>query len=87
MAAPLGAGLAVTAIAGEGSGGHRAAVATAGQVVVATPAKVAALMAEGLLSAAQLEGSLRVLVLDEADLLLSFGYEEDMRALAPQVGQ
>lgn len=28
----------------------------------------------------------QVLVLDEADLLLSYGYEEDVQALAPQVG-
>lgn len=27
----------------------------------------------------------QVLVLDEADLLLSYGYEEDLRLLAPQV--
>lgn len=27
----------------------------------------------------------QVLVLDEADLLLSYGYEEDVRALAPHV--
>jgi hypothetical protein len=29
----------------------------------------------------------QVLVLDEADLLLSYGYEDDLRLLAPQVGR
>lgn len=29
---------------------------------------------------------LQVLILDEADLLLSYGYEDDVAALAPQVG-
>ncbi len=28
---------------------------------------------------------LQVLVLDEADLLLSYGYEEDVQALAPHI--
>ena len=31
-------------------------------------------------------GRLAVLVLDEADLLLSYGHEADLQAIAPQVG-
>ncbi len=50
-----------------------------------TPAKAAAALAQGALTLRMLEQRLRVLVLDEADLLLSYGYEEDVQALAPQV--
>lgn len=82
----------VTALGkGSGPGGaptaaaQRAAVATAGQVVVATPGRVAAALGDGSLSAGVLAGRLHTLVLDEADLLLSYGYEDDLRALAPQV--
>lgn len=42
---------------------------------------------EGLLPGSLLASRLAVLVLDEADLLLSYGYEEDLQLLAPQVGR
>eukprot|EP00887_Chlorella_sp_A99_P008058 scaffold12.g8058.t1 len=70
---------------GGGGGGGAAVVATAGQLVVTTPARLAQLLREGHLTPAVLEQRLQVLVLDEADLLLSYGYEEDVQALAPQV--
>ena len=47
-------------------------------VVVGTPARLLAqLNARGL----ELRSSLELLVLDEADLLLSFGFGEDLKAL------
>lgn len=47
--------------------------------------KVAAALRDGLLSSGVLGSRLRSLVLDEADLLLSYGYEEDLQLLAPLV--
>ncbi len=51
----------------------------------AAPGKLATALREGLLPASVLAARLCVLVLDEADLLLSYGYEEDLMLLAPQV--
>ena len=53
--------------------------------MVATPGKLAAALREGFLSPATLQEHLQMLVLDEADLLLSYGYEEDLQLIAPQV--
>ncbi len=64
---------------------QRAAVSTAGQVVVATPGRVAQALHDGSLTARVLSTRLHTLVLDEADLLMSYGYEEDIAALAPLV--
>lgn len=76
----------VTSLGRDGpTAAQRAAVTTAGQVVVATPGRVAQALVDGSLSAGVLAGRLHTLVMDEADLLLSYGYEEDLRALAPQV--
>ncbi|KAL4430654.1 hypothetical protein ABPG75_005910 [Micractinium tetrahymenae] len=83
VAAACGADLAATAIAGDAP--LRAAAATAGQLVVTTPAKLAQVLREGILTPRMLQDRLQVLVLDEADLLLSYGYEEDVQALAPQI--
>lgn len=63
----------------------RMAVRGAGNVVVATPAGVASCLRDGLLGPTTLQDHLQSLVLDEADLLLSYGYEEDLRQLAPLV--
>lgn len=61
------------------------AASKAGQVVVTTPARVAKLLRSGFLTPQLLERSLTSLVLDEADLLLSFGYGEDMGVIAPAI--
>jgi hypothetical protein len=52
---------------------------------VTTPARIAAALAAGWLAPAQLAAALKVLVLDEADLLLSYGYSEDLQALAVHI--
>ncbi|EFN55662.1 hypothetical protein CHLNCDRAFT_23258 [Chlorella variabilis] len=83
VASLCGADLSATSVAGDAP--LRAACATAGQLVVTTPAKLAQALREGVLTPHMLEERLQVLVLDEADLLLSYGYEEDVQALAPHV--
>ncbi|PNW75448.1 hypothetical protein CHLRE_12g526850v5 [Chlamydomonas reinhardtii] len=80
-----GADITATALIAEGGQQLKRAVATAGHIVVSTPGKIATALREGLLPAAALTSRLAVLVLDEADLLLSYGYEEDLQLLAPQV--
>lgn len=51
----------------------------------AAAGKLAAVLREGLLSPAILASRLQCAVLDEADLLLSYGYEEDLALIAPAV--
>ncbi|KAG2453496.1 hypothetical protein HYH02_001716 [Chlamydomonas schloesseri] len=80
-----GADITATALIADGGQQLKRAVATAGHIVVSTPGKIATALREGLLPAAALASRLAVLVLDEADLLLSYGYEEDLQLLAPQV--
>lgn len=62
---------------------QKQALATRPDIIVATPTKILAHLKgsdqqAGLLG---LKQTLEMLVIDEADLLLSFGYEEDMRTL------
>ena len=85
VAALCGADLSATAIAGDSPAALSAACATAGQLVVTTPAKLAQALREGILTPRLLEERLHLLILDEADLLLSYGYEADVAALAPQI--
>ena len=84
LATHCGEGLTATALLAEGAAA-RAAVSTSGQLVVSTPGRIATLIRDGALPARLIEGSLVSLVLDEADLLLSYGYENDVAALAPLV--
>ncbi|KAJ7206150.1 hypothetical protein O6H91_Y484400 [Diphasiastrum complanatum] len=62
----------------------RAALVGPPEIVVTTPASLASCLSNKTLSPASLV-SLSVLVLDEADLLLSYGYEEDLKTLAPHI--
>jgi ATP-dependent RNA helicase DDX56/DBP9 len=71
----------VTSLNGEGRALQQSAT-TAGQIVVATPGRVAELIRSGM---PVLGEHLSFMVLDEADLLLSYGYEEDMDVIAPCV--
>lgn len=75
----------VTSLLGENTQQLKRAVAAAGHVVVSTPAKLASAIREGLLSSQVLQSRLQMLILDEADLLLSYGYEEDLQLIAPLV--
>ncbi|KAL3682380.1 hypothetical protein R1sor_000402 [Riccia sorocarpa] len=62
-----------------------AAMAGPPDVVVATPARISACIQNEILLPSALRDSLSTLVLDEADLLLSYGYEDDLRKLAPHI--
>ena len=84
LATHCGEGLSATALLAEGAAA-RSAVATSGQLVVTTPGRIATLIRDGAITAPLLERTLTSLVLDEADLLLSYGYESDVAALAPLV--
>ncbi|KAF2295635.1 hypothetical protein GH714_033366 [Hevea brasiliensis] len=59
----------------------RTALAGPPDVIVTTPACVAKCLSAGALQSSSINDSLEILVLDEADLLLSFGYEDDLKAL------
>ncbi|CAK7339608.1 unnamed protein product [Dovyalis caffra] len=61
--------------------------ALAGQpdILVSTPSCVAKSLSAGALKSESINDSLEILVLDEADLLLSFGYEDDLKALTAHV--
>ncbi|XP_031486808.1 DEAD-box ATP-dependent RNA helicase 16-like isoform X1 [Nymphaea colorata] len=54
-------------------------------ILVSTPACISKCLSKGVLQSSSFQGSLSMLVLDEADLLLSYGYEEDLSTLAPHV--
>lgn len=57
-------------------------LATRPDMIVATPTKILALLKdEKQLSSIGIKSTLELLVIDEADLLLSFGYEDEMKQL------
>ncbi|PRQ19893.1 putative RNA helicase [Rosa chinensis] len=63
----------------------RTALAGPPEILVSTPACVKKCLSDGVLQATSIGDSLEMLVLDEADLLLSYGYEEDIKALTPHI--
>ncbi|XP_014512125.1 DEAD-box ATP-dependent RNA helicase 16 [Vigna radiata var. radiata] len=63
----------------------RAALAGPPDILISTPACIAKCLSGGILKAASINESLETLVLDEADLLLSYGYENDIKAFTPHV--
>ncbi|XP_062101503.1 DEAD-box ATP-dependent RNA helicase 16 [Humulus lupulus] len=63
----------------------RNALAGPPDILISTPACIPKCMSVGVLQSASINGSLEILVLDEADLLLSYGYEEDIKALTPHI--
>ena len=52
------------------------------EILIATPARAAECIRENLFPPNALKNGLELLVLDEADLLLSFGYEDDIKLIA-----
>ncbi|KZV24948.1 DEAD-box ATP-dependent RNA helicase 16-like [Dorcoceras hygrometricum] len=54
-------------------------------ILLSTPACVKNCLLNGTLKATDLRESLSMLILDEADLLLSYGYEDDLKALTAHV--
>ncbi|MCO5607879.1 hypothetical protein L7F22_062081 [Adiantum nelumboides] len=63
----------------------RSVLSAGPDIIVSTPACMAMCIVEKFLRASTLQESLSTMVLDEADLLLSYGYEDDIRTLAPHV--
>ncbi|MCO5562543.1 hypothetical protein L7F22_016171 [Adiantum nelumboides] len=63
----------------------RSVLSAGPDIIVSTPACMAMCIMEKFLRASTLQESLSTMVLDEADLLLSYGYEDDIRTLAPHV--
>ncbi|KAI3423156.1 uncharacterized protein J3R85_011281, partial [Psidium guajava] len=68
-----------------GGADMRAALAGSPDILVSTPGCIRKCLSSGVLQPASLSDSLEMLVLDEADLLLSYGYEEDLRALKAHI--
>lgn len=85
VAQHCGVPITVTPLLGDTLVAQRAAAVSAGALVVATPARIATAMREAWLQPSTLASTLQMLVLDEADLLLSYGYTEDLQALAVHI--
>lgn len=60
----------------------RAALAGPPDIVISTPGCIPKCFSTGVLQSKSFSDSLKILVLDEADLLLSYGYEDDLKALS-----
>uniref|UniRef100_A0ACD5WE61 Uncharacterized protein n=1 Tax=Avena sativa TaxID=4498 RepID=A0ACD5WE61_AVESA len=54
-------------------------------ILVTTPACVATCISKGIVQGSSLKESLSMMVLDEADLLLSYRCEDDLKALVPHI--
>ncbi|KAF5463224.1 hypothetical protein F2P56_019154 [Juglans regia] len=63
----------------------RAALAGPPDILVSTPACIPKCLSAGLLLSASIDASLEILVLDEADLLLSYGYEDDIKTFTAHI--
>ncbi|XVE82971.1 hypothetical protein DITRI_Ditri16bG0048700 [Diplodiscus trichospermus] len=63
----------------------RAALAGPPDILVTTPKCIRDCLSAGLLQSAAVSESLEILILDEADLLLQFGFGDDLKALTPVI--
>uniref|UniRef100_A0A1J3JP14 RNA helicase n=1 Tax=Noccaea caerulescens TaxID=107243 RepID=A0A1J3JP14_NOCCA len=63
----------------------RNALAGLPEILVTTPACIPKCFADGVLDPAAITDSLEFLVLDEADLLLSYGYEDNLRSVTSKI--
>ncbi|CAL9775070.1 unnamed protein product [Musa acuminata subsp. burmannicoides] len=63
----------------------RTALSGSPDIVVSTPASISTCIAKGALQTSSIKDSLSMLVLDEADLLLSYGYEDDLKSIVAHV--
>ncbi|OMP01754.1 hypothetical protein COLO4_11621 [Corchorus olitorius] len=63
----------------------RAALAGPPDILVTTPKCIRDCLSNGLLQPASIGESLEIVVLDEADLLLQFGFGDDLKALTPVI--
>ncbi|KAI8534727.1 hypothetical protein RHMOL_Rhmol10G0119300 [Rhododendron molle] len=63
----------------------KTALAGPPDILVSTPACLQSCFSKGVLLPASVQDSLSFLVLDEADLLLSYGYEDDIKSLTAHI--
>lgn len=63
----------------------RTALAGPPDILVSTPSCIPKCLSAGALQPSSISSSLEMLVLDEADLLLSYGYEDDIKAFTAHV--
>ncbi|CAL5372678.1 unnamed protein product [Camellia sinensis] len=63
----------------------KTALAGPPDILVSTPACIKTCLSKGVLNPTSVQNSLSILVLDEADLLLSYGYEDDLKALTAHI--
>ncbi|KAM3709095.1 hypothetical protein ACB098_02G148200 [Castanea mollissima] len=63
----------------------RAALVGPPNILVCTPACIPKCFTADVLQSASINSSLEILVLDEADLLLSYGYEDDIKAFTAHI--
>ncbi|OVA09169.1 Helicase [Macleaya cordata] len=63
----------------------RAALTGPPDILVSTPACISMCLSSNALQINSVRDSISMLILDEADLLLSYGYEDDLKALIPHV--
>ncbi|XP_020963714.1 DEAD-box ATP-dependent RNA helicase 16 isoform X2 [Arachis ipaensis] len=63
----------------------RAALTGPPDILISTPACLAKCLFDGVLQPASINATLETLILDEADLLLSYGYENDIKSFTPHV--
>ncbi|KAH7689777.1 RNA helicase protein [Dioscorea alata] len=64
-----------------------AALAGPPDLLVSTPACISTCISKGVLAKAAIQESLSMLVLDEADLLLDYGYKEDLEGLKNHISR
>ncbi|QDZ19314.1 DEAD-box ATP-dependent RNA helicase [Chloropicon primus] len=64
-----------------------ARIATVGDIIVSTPGQIRLILKHKAISGEDLFSRLRFLVLDEADLLLSYGYEKDVEFFSVHIPQ
>ncbi|KAK4760926.1 hypothetical protein SAY87_005819 [Trapa incisa] len=63
----------------------RTALSGPPDILISTPGCIPKCFSTGVLQPASIGEALQILVLDEADLLLSYGYEDDLRALTSHI--
>ncbi|XP_020959264.1 DEAD-box ATP-dependent RNA helicase 16 isoform X2 [Arachis ipaensis] len=63
----------------------RAALTGPPDILISTPACLAKCLFDGVLQPASINATLETLILDEADLLLSYGYENDIKSFTPHL--
>ncbi|CAN7072288.1 unnamed protein product [Brassica oleracea var. botrytis] len=82
---PVGLGFDQLDVYQSGDDAGRNALAGLPEILVTTPACIPKCFADGVLDPAAISDLLEILVLDEADLLLSYGYEDNLRSVTSKV--